>query len=143
MIRLSPEKGHSGALGGEICGDPMFADVSLVQHLSCLGGASWVQGPLQLCPREVGLGAVGLSQGKELSSLGGVSDCQPSKGHCRWVMGTRGSIKCTVPIHLPPRGLYPRQGALSPPQTQECSGGEAHRHCAHQEGLSLIILRAG
>lgn len=34
---------------------------------------------LQLCPWEVGL-VSGLSQRKELSSLGGDSDCQPSKG---------------------------------------------------------------
>lgn len=98
LVRLSPEKGHSGALGGETCGDPMFADVSLVQHLSCLGGAGWV--PLQLCP-EVELGTVGLSQGKELSSLGGGSDCQPSKGHCRWAMGTRGQSSALSPSTCP------------------------------------------
>lgn len=102
MVRLSPEKGHSGALGGETRGDPMFADVSLVQHLSCLGGAGWVQGPPQLCPSEVGLGAAGLSQGKELSSLGGISDCQPSKGHCRWVMGTRGQLSALFPFTCTP-----------------------------------------
>lgn len=40
MVRLSPEKGHSSALGGETCGEPMSADVGLVQHLSSLSGAS-------------------------------------------------------------------------------------------------------
>lgn len=67
MVRLSPEKGHSGALGGETRGDPMFTDVGLVQHLSCRGGAGGCRVPLQLDPGEVGLGAAGLPQGEGLS----------------------------------------------------------------------------
>lgn len=95
LVRLSPEKGHSGALGGETCGDPMFADVSLAQHLSCLGGAGWV--PLQLCP-EVELGTVGLSQGKELSSLGGVLIVNPPRDTAdgRWGLGVN-QVHCPHP----------------------------------------------
>lgn len=138
MVRLSPEKGHSGALGGETCGNPMFADESLVQHLSCCGRASWVQ----LCPWEVGLGAVGLSQGKELSSLGGVSDCQPSKGHCRWMMGTRGQSSALSPSTRSPEVSIQDREPCPHPRPKGALVRCDH-HCAHQEGLSLTTLRAG
>lgn len=57
--------------------------------------------------------------------------------------GDSGSIKCTVPIHLLPRGLYPRQGALPYPRPKGALVRRCNHHCAHQEGLSLTTLRAG
>lgn len=55
-------------------------------------------------------------------------------------MGTRDQSSA-VPIPLPSE-VYPRQGNPLP-QTEGYSGGEKQKdYCAHQEGLSLTILRA-
>lgn len=99
--------------------------------------------PFQLCPWEVGLGAVGLSQGKELSSLGGVSDCQPSKGHCRWMMGTRGQSSALSPSTCSPEVSIQDREPCPHPRPKGALVRRCDHHCAHQEGLSLTTLRAG
>lgn len=83
VVRLSPEKGTQVPWMGRHMGTPCL----LMRALSSTSPAPMklasCRVPLHLCPWELGLGATGLSQGKELSSLGGASDCQPSRGHSR------------------------------------------------------------
>lgn len=138
MVRLSPEKGHSGALGGDTRGDPMFTDVSLVQHLSCHGGAGGFRVPLLFHPWEVGLGAAGLLQGEGPSAWRLIVN-PPRDGQVG--DGDQGSIRCMVPIHLPlPEVSTQDRDPL--PRTPGCSGGETREPLCSPEGLSLTMLRA-